>query len=54
LYLLRRHQDLSRGRYKELEAVQLWYCADCDRVLTPQRVKGKKYPLRVTLDAVIA
>jgi hypothetical protein len=41
-------------RRKKLETIQLWYCRDCDRVFTPQRAKGKKFPLRVILDAIIA
>src|SRR5438128_10278234 len=39
-------------RYKKLETVQLWRCHDCDRVFTPQIVKGKTTPLKVILDAL--
>jgi hypothetical protein len=40
-------------RYKKLEVVQLWYCHTCDRVFSPQRAKGKTYPLKVVLEALI-
>src|SRR5919202_7029545 len=40
-------------RYKKLETVQLWRCHDCDRVFTPQIVKGKTFPLAVILDALM-
>jgi transposase-like protein len=40
-------------RYKKLETVQMWYCHTCDRVFTPQRAKGKTYPLKVVLEALI-
>lgn len=40
-------------RYKKLETVQLWYCRTCDRVFTPQRAKGKRYPLKVILESLI-
>lgn len=47
-------QIRREGRWrKKLEIVQLWYCVDCGRVFTPQRDKGKQFPLRVVLDAVI-
>src|SRR5580698_1429943 len=36
-------------RQKKHETVQLWYCRTCDRVFTPQRAKGKTYPLKVIL-----
>ena len=39
-------------RYKKLETVQLWYCRSCDRVFTPQRAKGKTYPLKVILESL--
>src|ERR1700722_11675988 len=40
-------------RYKKLETVQLWYCRDCDRVFSPQRAKGKTYPLKIVLESLI-
>src|ERR1700722_8410410 len=40
-------------RYKKLETVQLWYCRTCDRVFTPQRAKGKTYPLKIVLESLI-
>lgn len=40
-------------RHKKLETVQLWFCRDCDCVFTPQRAKGKSYPLKVILEALM-
>src|SRR3984957_306219 len=40
-------------RQKKLETVQLWYCRTCDRVFTPQRAKGKTYPLKVVLESLM-
>lgn len=40
-------------RYKKLEVVQLWYCPHCDAVFTPQKAKGKTYPLKVILEALM-
>jgi hypothetical protein len=40
-------------RYKKLETVQLWYCLACDRVFTPQRAKGKTYPLKVVTESLM-
>lgn len=40
-------------RYKKMEVVQLWYCKYCDVVFTPQRAKGKTYPLKVILEALM-
>jgi PD-(D/E)XK nuclease superfamily protein len=40
-------------RYKKLETVQLWYCRTCDRVFTPQRAKGKTYPLKIVIESLI-
>ena len=40
-------------RHKKLETVQLWRCHDCDRVFTPQRAKGKTYPLKLILESLI-
>lgn len=39
-------------REKKMEIVQLWYCADCKKVFTPQAVKGKSFPLRVIFDGL--
>jgi hypothetical protein len=39
-------------RRKKHESVQLWRCNDCKRVFTPQRVKGKTFPLRVIFDGL--
>jgi superfamily II helicase len=36
-------------RKKKLETVQLFYCNDCKKVFTPQKVKGKQFPLNVIL-----
>ena len=41
-------------RYKKLETVQLWYCRDCDRIFSPQRAKGKTYPLKIVLESLIS
>jgi hypothetical protein len=38
-------------RHKQLKTVQLWYCRTCDRVFTPQRAKGKRYPLKAILES---
>jgi hypothetical protein len=40
-------------REKKHEIVQLWYCRDCDRVFTPQRAKGKTYPLKIVLESLM-
>jgi len=40
-------------RHKKYETVQLWYCHTCDRVFTPQRAKGKTYPLKVILESLM-
>ena len=40
-------------RHKKLETVQLWRCNDCYRVFTPQRAKGKTYPLKLILESLI-
>ena len=40
-------------RQKKHEAIQLWYCRDCDRVFTAQRAKGKTYPLKVVHESLI-
>ncbi len=47
------HITREGKRYKKLETVQLWYCRTCDRVFTPQRAKGKTYPLKVILESLI-
>ena len=33
--------------------MQLWRCHDCDRVFTPQRAKGKTYPLKLILESLV-
>ena len=40
-------------RAKKHETVQLWYCRSCDRVFTPQRAKGKTYPLKIVLESLM-
>jgi hypothetical protein len=40
-------------RYKKLETIQRWRCHTCDRVFTPQQAKGKTFPLRVVLKALM-
>jgi transposase-like protein len=40
-------------RYKKLETIQLWRCHDCNRVFTPQIVKGKTFPPAVILEALM-
>jgi hypothetical protein len=40
-------------RQKKLETVQLWYCRTCDRVFTPQKAKGRTYPLKIILESLI-
>jgi hypothetical protein len=47
------HVTREGKRYKRRETVQLWYCRTCDRVFTPQRAKGKSYPLKVILESLI-
>ena len=37
-------------RHKKHEIVQLWYCYTRDIVFTPQRTKGKTYPLKIILE----
>ena len=48
------HITREGRRYKKLEIVQLWYCRTCDRVFTPQRARGKTYPLKVILESLMA
>lgn len=50
-----RGTDITRKgvRRKKLETIQLWYCSTCDRVFTPQRAKGKTYPLKIILEALM-
>jgi len=40
-------------RRKKHETVQLWYCHNCDRVFTPQRAKGRTYPLKVIIESLM-
>lgn len=39
-------------RKKRYETQQLYFCNDCSRVFTPQKVKGKQFPLKVILDGL--
>lgn len=39
-------------RRKKLETVQLYWCNACRKVFTPQKVKGKQFPLPVILDGL--
>jgi len=32
--------------------MQLWHCAHCKRIFTPQITKGKTYPLKIILEAL--
>src|SRR3989338_2758703 len=44
---------VKRGtRKKKLEEVQLYLCNDCEKVFTPQRVKGKTFPLKMIIDGL--
>lgn len=44
---------VKRGvRKKKLETVQLYYCKDCNRTFTPQKIKGRHYPLKLILDSL--
>lgn len=44
---------VKRGtRQKKHGKVQLYFCKNCQRSFTPQKIKGKHYPLRVILDAL--
>lgn len=40
-------------RQKKHEILQLWHCRTCNRVFSPRRAKGKTYPLKVVLEALI-
>lgn len=40
-------------RYKKHETFQLWYCRACRRTFTPRIAKGKTYPLKVILEALL-
>lgn len=40
-------------RQKKHETIQLWYCRTCNRVFTPQRAKGKTYPLKIILESIM-
>ncbi|MCS7150860.1 MAG: PD-(D/E)XK nuclease family protein, partial [Endomicrobia bacterium] len=39
-------------RKKKFETVQLYYCNNCKKVFTPQKVKGKQFPLSIILDGL--
>lgn len=44
---------VKRGiRRKKLESVQIYFCKNCDRKITPLITKNKTYPLRVIIDAM--
>ena len=44
---------VKRGlRKKKLERVQLYFCHNCKKTFVWQRVKGKKFPLRVILEGL--
>lgn len=44
---------VKRGlRKKKLETVQLYFCHHCKRTFVWQRVKGKKFPLRIILEGL--
>lgn len=44
---------IKRGfRKKKLELLQLYLCKDCKKTFSPRTIKGKKFPLRIILDAV--
>lgn len=44
---------VKRGtRKKKLETVQLYFCKDCQKTFTPQKIKGRHYPLKVILDGL--
>ncbi len=44
---------VKRGmRKKKLEEVQLYLCNDCEKTFTPQKVKGKKFPLKMIIDGM--
>lgn len=40
-------------QYKKLETIQRWRCRICNRVFTSQQAKGKTYPLKVILEALM-
>ena len=40
-------------RYKKHEVIQRWLCHACNRVFSPQQTKGKTYPLKVILEALM-
>ena len=43
----------KRGtRKKKYEVVQLYFCKDCNRTFTDQAVKGRRFPLRVIIEAI--
>ncbi|MEK6887713.1 MAG: hypothetical protein AABX14_02080 [Candidatus Aenigmatarchaeota archaeon] len=44
---------VKRGvRKKKLEEVQLYLCNDCDKSFTPQKIRGKTFPLRMIIDGM--
>lgn len=48
------HLSRKGMRKKKIEIVQLWRCASCKRVFTPNptALRNKTYPLHVVLDAI--
>ncbi len=44
---------VKRGkRRKELEEVQLYLCRECEKTFTPQKIKGKRFPLKIIIDGL--
>ena len=44
---------VKRGmRKKKLEVVQLYLCQNCNRTFTAQFIKGKRYPIKLIIDAI--
>lgn len=44
---------VKRGmRKKKLEMVQLYLCQNCNRTFTAQFIKGKRYPIKLIIDAI--
>lgn len=44
---------VKRGvRKKKLEEVQLYLCNSCEKTFTPQKIKGKTFPLKMIIDGM--
>jgi len=44
---------VKRGtRKKKYEVVQLYLCKNCGKTFTPQKIKGRHYPLKLILDSL--